>query len=237
MKIILFQVMLSAVLLLNSINILFVDSFDMNTEVIPDEINLFEQSVPDSISNISLKLFSGKITVNNAAVNDSIQVDVMSVLDADWFIPDGYGFSQGFEKILASNIDECCTDEYIYSDGNKKLGIFSIYTPDYPVRNNLGDSIVFKYNLYDIIKSKILDLSAETDYILLCTSIPKKIIKNLISGLPIDFVYSTDYKKYSDEVLNDHTYFMAVKSDKIGFLTILPDSAGTYRYREYDRKR
>ncbi len=223
--------------LLSSIDIIFIDSIDLNQPEIYDEIKLFEDTAIDSLKNQSLKIFSGSITDNGKSLSDSLQVEIISRMDADWVIPDDFKFTLENEKILASNIGEGNTKKHIYEIDGKKIGIFSLYSPDYPVRNFLPDSTQFGYNLDDILKDYILELSAETDYILLCTGIPKKIIKNLIKGLPIDFIYSTDYKKYTDETLNDHTYFMTVKSDQIGVLKIAADSTRTYEYKEYGRSK
>ncbi len=236
MKKILISIFFLTSLLLNCLNIMFIDSINLNEDDLQAEIDLFGRSAVDSLSDNALKIFSGKIKIGNESINDSLQKEIMSLMNADWYIPDGYKFTEGSAEILASNIGEGNAEKCIYESNDLKIGVFSLYSPDYPVRNNIPDSTKFKYNLDDIMKEYILELSAETDYILLCTSIPKKIIKNLVKGLPVDFVYSTDYKKYTEDVLNDQTYFMAVKPDQIGVLSIASDSTGTYEYKEYGRE-
>ncbi|MDD3052420.1 MAG: hypothetical protein PHR06_14935, partial [Candidatus Cloacimonetes bacterium] len=162
-------------------------------------------------------------TINNAisSRNDSIVVSIIERVKPDYLIPTDYSFAafNPNTKILVSNITNEAEGQLIHKTIIKtdsiKIGVFTMFTPDFPIKNRLSPDAKFKYKTRQMISKISQELAEESDFVILISSLAKSLDRDIISGLPINAVISIDYSKTRDSRINqDKTLHYSLAGDK-----------------------
>jgi len=140
--------------------------------------------------------------------SDSLTVYFINTLKPEIVSPEDYYF---FDKtidndLLISNIES----DSIHIIKNKiivcdsfKVGIFSIYTPDFTVKNNTAEHAKLYTDVFGIAKEQVLFLAPKTDYIIMLSNLSKYIDNDIVKNLDVDAVVSFDYQKKKNESLSN----------------------------------
>lgn len=208
-------------------NLLAVNRIDFNFFVHPrfqteyyDEINfsIFQATQNDSISQYNI--FAGKIL--NRRDDDSTTVHFLNSVNCDFACPTDYYFSQiDFNPrfdIIAANISHnfhFLKSNKIINADSFRVGIFSIYTPDFTVRNDIDSAVTLDFDIQSVIQREVKSLSKQTDVIIMFSNLSKYIDKDLVKDTEIDAVISFDYQKKKNKTFWNRTeFFSLLSSDK-----------------------
>jgi len=162
--------------------------------------------VGDSLESHALILCGDVVSQNNSKATSK---GILKQIDPDVLIPtdfDFYRHSFG-EKILASNI--ICKDslglipEFIIRKDSISVGIFSVYTPDYLVKEKNLPDISMDYRIKKMIRDKAESLSKTCNKIILFSFLSQIIDQEMVKDTPIDAVVSLDYFKAKDTQVNN----------------------------------
>jgi hypothetical protein len=216
---------LSLLLIIISFQLVAADYIDINLFVDPkfevEELNLVNFQLKNLASNDSIiqKTFlSGDIF--RQPVSDSLFIASLNLLEPDFVLPTDFTFSGKNQKfsILGTNLKsdslKIVTNTIIRSD-SISVGVFSIYSPDFAVKNKLQAQVDFK--TFDLIKQYSQALAEEVDVVILLSSLGKYIDRQAVKNLPIDFVLSFDYMKKRAELMNGQTNFYSLISSDGSF--------------------
>jgi len=199
------------------------------------EFREFQQSSrSDSID--CYDIFSGRIL--SRYEGDIFPLAFLNYVNCDIASPTDYLFtidtSQLDFDLLASNISSdslrILPFKILKSD-SLKVGVFSLYTPDFFVKNEIGSKAKLNYDIFAIARAQTEFLRARTDVVVMISNLSKYIDSDIVNGLPVDVVLSSDYLQKSDGFLNDRTRFYSIVSNKGEFGKLrLRYSAGTVEY-------
>ena len=217
------------ILVLITANLLAEDYLDLNFFIEPqfehNEINmvnlLIDSNENDSIPQINI--FAGRLL--QKPQSDSLMVHLLNTLQPQIVSPIDYLFRDKNLQIelLISNIESdsivIVKHKIIVAD-SFRVGMFSIYTPDFVVKNNIEAS--FDFDIFQIAKQQSEILKKETDFVIMLSNVSKYIDKNIVKNIPVDAVVSFDYQKKRNEMLNHKTMFYSIlsKKDKFGKLRL-----------------
>lgn len=170
----------------------------------------------DSIRQVNI--FAGRMLA--LPQSDSLTVAFLNMIKPDLTSPVDYLFYDkniGF-KLLISNIESdsipIIKNTVIETD-SFKVGIFSIYTPDFVVKNKIADHAVFDFDVFDIAWQQTNLLAKHTDYVIMLSNLSKYIDSDIVKELPVDAVVSFDYQKKNNELLSNHlTIFYSVLTNQ-----------------------
>ena len=200
------------------------DYLDLNFFIEPKfehiEINMVNFLVKN-IQNDSIRqenIFAGKILA--PPQSDSITVAFLNMIKPDLTSSVDYLFCEkniDFQ-LLISNIESdsipIIKNAVIETD-SFKVGIFSIYTPDFVVKNKIANHAVFNFDIFDITMQQANLLAKKTDYVIMLSNMSKYIDSDIVKELPVDVVVSFDYQKKNNELLANHlTMFYSVLTNQ-----------------------
>ena len=185
---------------------------------------IIENSLCDSIKQNNF--FAGRILKN--AESDSLVLFALESLPCDFASPTDYFFfdTNSNVNILASNIFSdsiSFLENAIVETDSFKVGIFSLYTPDFVVKNNINPNVFFEFNVFKIAEKQVNILKEKTDFIILLSNLTKFIDEDIVKNLPIDAVISFDYQSKRDEIFSNkrtHFYSILTKYGKFGKLRL-----------------
>ena len=174
-----------------------------------------------NIQNDSIRqenIFAGKIFA--PPQSDSLTVEFLNMIKPDLTSPVDYLFYEKNVdfKLLISNIESdsipIIKNAVIKAD-SFKVGIFSIYTPDFVVKNKIADHTRFDFDVFDIARKQANLLAKHTDYVIMLSNMSKYIDNDIVKKLPVDAVVSFDYQKKNNELLSNHlTMFYSVLTNQ-----------------------
>ncbi|MFO7896710.1 MAG: hypothetical protein R6U84_07245 [Candidatus Cloacimonadales bacterium] len=216
---------LIVLLLLVSWQLVAADYIDINLFVDPkfelEELNLVNFQLKNLANNDSItqKTFlSGEIF--RQPLSDSLFIASLNRLNPDFVLPTDFTFSGKDQEfnILATNLKsdslEIITNTIIRSD-SISVGIFSVYSPDFAVKNKLAAELDFA--TFHLIEQYSAALAEEVDLVILLSGLGKYIDRQAVKDLPIDFVLSFDYMKKKPELMNSKTNFYSLISSEGSF--------------------
>ena len=185
---------------------------------------IIENSLCDSIKQINF--FAGRIL--KKAESDSLILFALESLPCDFACPTDYFFyyENSNVSLLASNIFSdsiSIWENAIIEADSFKIGIFSLYSPDFTVKNNLNPNVDFEFDVFKIAEKQVKILKEKTYFIILLSNLTKFIDEDIVENLPIDAVISFDYQSKRDELFsNKRTNFYSVltKYGKFGKLRL-----------------
>lgn len=182
-------------------------NFFIEPKFLPVNINMVNFLV-QNIRNDSIRqfnIFAGKML--NSSQSDSLTLHFLNLIKPDLASPTDYLFTD-FDlrfDLLMSNV-KCdsvtISDRYIIETDSLKIGIFSIYTPDWTVKNKLPDYVNFDFDFFELTGQIARDLASKADFIVLLSNLSQFVDTDLIHSLPIDVVVSFDYQKKNNLKLN-----------------------------------
>lgn len=196
------------------------DYLDINFFIEPkfehDKLNMVN-FLTKNIRNDSIRqvnAFAGRIL--SEPQSDSLTVLFINSLKPEIISPVDFLFSHTNLdcELLISNIVSdsipIIKNKIIKSD-SFKVGLFSIYTPDFTVKNNIANHAKLNTEIFKIAKEQAKYLSSETDYVIMLSNVSKYIDNDIVKELSIDAVVSFDYQKKRNELLsNRSTYFYSI---------------------------
>ncbi len=185
---------------------------------------IIENSLCDSIKQNNF--FAGRILKN--AESDSLVLFALESLPCDFVCPTDYFFynTNSNVSLLASNIFSdsiSILENAIIEADSFKVGIFSLYSPDFTVKNEINPKVEFEFDVFEVAEKQVNILKEKTDFIILLSNLTKFIDEDIVKNLPIDAVISFDYQSKRDEIFsNKRTNFYSVltKYGKFGKLRL-----------------
>jgi len=196
---------------LNFYNELKIDFYDF-----VDFKEFQETMINDSIP--AYNIFTGRILKDYEG--DIFTLAFLNYIKCDLASPTDYLYKVDNSNlnfnILASNINSDSlriSPFHLIEADSLKIGIFSIYTPDFVVKNEIGSTALFDYNIFQIVKAQAEFLSTKANVVIMISNLSKYIDKEMVKELPVDIVLSSDYLKKTNGMLNDRTRFYSVVSE------------------------
>lgn len=200
------------------------DYLDLNFFIEPKfehiEMNMVNFLVKN-IRNDSIRqenILAGKILA--PPLSDSLTVTFLNLVQPFLASPADYLFHDKNVdfKLLISNIESdsipIIKNTVIETD-SFKVGIFSIYTPDFVVKNKIADHAIFDFDVFDIASQQANLLAKHTDYVIMLSNLSKYIDNDIVTELPVDAVVSFDYQKKYNELLSNHlTMFYSILTNQ-----------------------
>jgi len=198
------------------------DYLDINFFIEPrfehEQINMVNFLVKnirnDSIRQVNA--FAGRILAEPQS--DSLIVEFINALKPEIVSPVDYLFNNKTleSDLLVSNIKSnfipIIKNKIIKCD-SFKVGIFSIYTPDFKVKNRIAPHAKLDTKIFEIAKKQTKYLAKKTDFVIMLSNVSKYIDNDIVKGLNIDAVVSFDYQKKRNELLaNQNTNFYSILS-------------------------
>ncbi len=210
-------------MIFSSIYLIAEDYVDLNLFIEPrfkknnmNMVNFLIKNIKND--SISQKLiFAGRLL--EEPQSDSATVAFINLLEPDIVSPVDYLFNEKSldQHLLISNIKsdslQIIENKIIEAD-SFKIGIFSIYTPDFAVKNSLAEHVIFNSNIFEIARYQAELLSQETDFVIMLSSLSKYIDADIVKNIPVDAIVSFDYQEKRNELLNNKTKFYSIISNK-----------------------
>ncbi len=203
-----------------------IEYLDLNFFIEPkfDDSNLdkekfiLENTFNDSI--IQINIFAGKILKN--AESDSSVIAFLDSINCQYACPTDYLFYEGSNtlnfKIISSNIKKDTIpiiENIILQTDSISIGIFSIYTPDFTVKNEINPNAEFDCDVFKIAKEQAKYLTKKTDLVIMMSNVTKYIDEDIVKKLPVDVVVSFDYQKKKNGLLsNNKTDYYSILSNR-----------------------
>ena len=165
-----------------------------------------EESLNDTINEVNF--FTGRIL--KEAESDIFVLAFLNYVMCDYASPVDYLFyekSFGLNfQIIASNI-KCdilsIQENTVIETDSMKIGIFSIYTPDFVVKNTINPDVEFEFNIFEIARQQAEILSKSTDLVIMLSNVTRDIDSDIVKDLPVDIVISFDYQKKTNGFLSN----------------------------------
>ncbi|MBN2460279.1 MAG: hypothetical protein JXB60_01630 [Candidatus Cloacimonetes bacterium] len=199
------------VLELNFFNYPEFDFLDMRN-IVSD----IQKAVADSVQQVNF--FSGRILKNK--VSDIYILTFLNTIPCNYACPTDYLFSitnRGLNfSLLAANINceqiDILENTIIEAD-SMKIGVFSLYSPDFMVKKNIPETVRFNFDVFNVAYKNARKLAIKSDYVIMISSLSKFIDQDIVSNLPVDTVISFDYQKKDNGILpNERTHFFSILS-------------------------
>lgn len=208
------------------------DYIDINFFIEPrfehDQINMVNFLVKnirnDSIRQVNV--FAGRLLAEPQS--DSLIVEFINTLEPEIISPVDYYFyvKELKSDLLISNIESdsipIIKNKIIKCD-SFKVGVFTIYTPDFMVKNNIADHAKMNTDIFKIATQQTEYLANKTDYVIMLSNVSKYIDNNIIKNLTVDAVVSFDYQKKKNVLLSNRStnfYSILTKNGKYGKLRL-----------------
>lgn len=214
-----------------SIKVLFADSINLNFffDVKIDSVaicssdsllfiqNEIQKITNDTLSDQSYNFFLGEILEDGCS--DSLIVHSLEKLLCDYSCPTDFDFTYFPSildyKIIGSNINyiyenNAFTKEVFFETDSLKIGLLSVYTPDWIVKNRI-ENIEFDYSYNSDLKKRIIEMREKCDKIILLSNYSKYVNEKLSKKWNVDYIISFDYAKASPKIFNKKTYYYNIK--------------------------
>lgn len=208
------------------------DYLDINFFIEPrfehDQINMVNFLVKnirnDSIRQVNA--FAGRLL--EEPQSDSLTAIFINTLGPEIISPVDYFFYDKSinHNLLISNIESdsipIIKNKIIKCD-SFKVGIFSIYTPDFVVKNKIAGHAKLDTKVFEIAKKQAEYLAKKTDYVIMFSNVTKYIDNDIVKNLGIDAVVSFDYQKKRNELLSNRItnfYSILTKNGNYGKLRL-----------------
>jgi len=220
-KIVILFFLIISLMILNSIDYLDLNFFiepKFDEKKFDKENFILENTVNDSI--IQVNIFGGKIL--QIAEKDSSVIAFLDSVNCQYVCPTDYLFYEGNDtlnfKIIASNIKKDTIpviENIILQTDSISVGIFSIYTPDFMVKNEINPEAKFDFGVFMIAGEQAKLLAKKTDLVIMLSNVTKYIDEDIVNKLPVDIVISFDYQKKKNELLsNKRTDYYSILSHR-----------------------
>lgn len=208
------------------------DYLDINFFIEPrfehDQINMVNFLVKnirnDSIRQVNA--FAGRLL--EYPQSDSLTAMFINALEPEIISPVDYFFYDKSinHNLLISNIESdsipIIKNKIIQCD-SFKVGIFSLYTPDFVVKNKIADHVRLDTKVFEIAKKQAKFLEKKTDYVIMLSNLTKYIDNDIVKDIEVDAVVSFDYQKKRNELLsnrNTNFYSILTKNGNYGKLRL-----------------
>lgn len=209
----------------------FGESLELRFVIHPrlDPVQVATDSMQTPAENDSIRvvrIYGGKIC--KGKVSSKVVLETLQRVHPDCAMPTDYFFDSaaGTPRIIASNIkppDSLAFVKpwHIVAVDSLRVGIFSLYTPDYGVKRDLGKGIRFDYDVRQAARKVITELENRCDVLILLTDIPKYAAEGLALELKdrIDWIVSTDYQSTQDTSWGS-TRWRSIKNGYTGVLRL-----------------
>lgn len=179
---------------------------------------ILENTITDSL--VQINIFAGQILQKTKS--DSSVISFLDSVNCQYASPTDYLFSEGNDdlnfEIITSNIRKDTIpiiENVILQADSFSVGIFSLYSPDFVVKNKIDAEAEFIYDVFRVAKEQAKFLEKKTDFIVMMSNVTKYIDEDIVRELPIDAVVSFDYQKSKCELLsNKITEFYSILSHR-----------------------
>ena len=186
------------------------DFFDFDT--------IEEKIKTNFTDSTSTNIFSGRIL--SETESDIFVLAFLNAVGCHFASPTDYMFKTSNRnlnfRIIASNISSDSLTIYetsIIESDSMRVGIFSLYTPDFLVKNDVNPYIEFDYGFFEKAEKLAGELAEQTDFVIMLSNLSRYIDSDITYDQPIDFVFSFDYQVKNDGLLaNKNTYFATLDS-------------------------
>ena len=178
----------------------------------------------DSIRQVNA--FAGRLL--EEPQSDSLTAIFINTLSPEIISPVDYFFYDKSinHNLLISNIESdsipIIKNKIIKCD-SFRVGIFSIYTPDFVVKNKIASHVKLDTKVFEIAKKQAEYLAKKTDYVIMFSNVTKYIDNDIVKNLGIDAVVSFDYQKKRNELLSNRItnfYSILTKNGNYGKLRL-----------------
>ena len=208
------------------------DYLDINFFIEPrfehDQINMVNFLVKnirnDSIRQVNA--FAGRLL--EEPQSDSLTAMFINALEPEIISPVDYFFYDKSinHNLLVSNIESdsipIIKNKIIKCD-SFRVGIFSIYTPDFVVKNTIAGHAKLDTDVFKIAREQVKILAKKTDYVIMLSNLTKYIDNDIVKNLEVDAVVSFDYQKKRNELLSNRVtnfYSILTKNGNYGKLRL-----------------
>lgn len=169
----------------------------------------------DSIRQVNA--FAGKILAEPQS--DSLLISFINSLAPEIISPVDFRFEEKdlHVPLLITNIESDSIPTVktkIIEVDSFKVGIFSVYTPDFSVKNKIADHAELDTNIFQIAKEYSEFLSAKTDLVIMLSNVGKYIDGDIVKGSEIDCVVSFDYQKKRNTTFSNDSKFYSILTNK-----------------------
>ncbi|MDP8220488.1 MAG: hypothetical protein P9X26_04030 [Candidatus Stygibacter frigidus] len=193
-----------------------------------DAVDQLQQATMDSC--MSINVYAGELF--KPVLADSLVLKYMSELPGMLFSPNDFlhYHKDKFPTfgLLAANIESdsvTTLKKFVIKVDTLRIGIFSIYTPDWAVKNQLAEGVNVRADVLAVAREQVNKLRAEgCDQIIMLTSLSKFVVSHLVEEIAIDAVINFDYKNTKNVMLGEQEqtgyYYINSESGKFGRLKI-----------------
>lgn len=226
-------ILIAALLLI--VSVVAADEISLNFFIHPQfrienmkAVDKLQQATIDSC--MSINVYAGELF--KPALADSLVLKYMSQLPGMLFSPNDFlhYHQEKFPSfgILAANIESdsvTTLKKFVIKVDTLKIGIFSIYSPDWAVKNQLAEGVRFRSDVFAVAREQVNKLkSAGCDQIIMLTSLSKDVTGYLVDEIDINAVINFDYVNTKNVMMGDKKqtgyYYINSESGKFGRLKI-----------------
>ena len=134
--------------------------------------------------------------------------------------------------LLAANMESdsvTTLKKFVIKVDTLKVGIFSIYTPDWFVKQDYAEGVEIKADVFAVAKQQVNALKAAgCGHIVMLTSLSKYVVYSMAAEIDVDSIINFDYAKTKNTMMGTDKetgyYFLNSEKGNFGRLTI--SSAG-----------
>ena len=193
-----------------------------------EAVDKLQQATIDSC--MSINVYAGELF--KPALADSLVLKYMSKLPGILFSPNDFlhYHQEKFPSfgLLAANIESdsvTTLKKFVIKVDTLRIGIFSIYSPDWAVKNQLADGVQVRADVFAVAKEQVKKLKASgCDQIIMLTSLSKYVVNHLADEIDVDAVINFDYMTTKNTLMGDKEqtgyYYINSESGKFGRLRI-----------------
>jgi hypothetical protein len=181
-------------------------------------------------SVMSINVYAGEIF--RPALADSAILDNLGRLPGMLFSPNDFlhHYQERFPSfgLLAANIESdsvTTLKKFVIKVDTLKVGIFSIYTPDWFVKQNYAEGVEIKADVFAVAKQQVSKLKASgCQYIVMVTSLSKYVVNSMAMEIGVDSIINFDYARTKNTLMGKDKqigyYFLNSEKGDFGRLAI-----------------
>ncbi|MCF7912116.1 MAG: hypothetical protein K9M99_06290 [Candidatus Cloacimonetes bacterium] len=182
-----------------------------------------QEATMDSV--MSINIYAGEIF--KPAMADSVILYYLGRLPGMLFSPNDF-LHYHQEKypsfgLLAANIESdsvTTLKKFVITVDTLKVGIFSIYTPDWFVKQQYAEGVSLRADVFTVARKQVEKLKAAgCDQIVMLTSLSKYVVDSMASEIDVDSIINFDYAKTKNTMMgkDKQTGYYFVNSEKGNF--------------------